>query len=91
MTYTFRAHQRRRGPARRGLLSRRQALGRPRLPEKGGTRHDMPVHHKLDHFLDEYLDAAGIRDAGKTPLFRSATGKTSHLTETPCTASTPIA
>jgi integrase len=47
------------------------------------TRHEMPVHHKLEHFLDEYLDAAGIRDAGKTPLFRSAAGKTGRLTENP--------
>jgi hypothetical protein len=27
----------------------------------------MSVHHKLEQFLDEYLAAAGIRDAGKTP------------------------
>jgi integrase/recombinase XerD len=54
-----------------------------RLHEKGGKRHEMPVHHKLEHFLDEYLDAAGIRDAGKTPLFRSAAGKTGRLTENP--------
>src|SRR6202023_3301341 len=54
-----------------------------RLHEKGGKRHDMPVHHKLEQFLDEYLAAAGIRDAGKTPLFRSAAGKTGRLTENP--------
>ena len=52
-----------------------------RLHEKGGKRHDMPVHHKLEQFLDEYLDAAGLRDAGKSPLFRSAAGKTGRLTE----------
>src|SRR6202023_4411719 len=38
-----------------------------RLHEKGGKRHEMPAHHKLEQFIDEYLDAAGIRDAGKTP------------------------
>ena len=43
----------------------------------------MPVHHKLEQFLDEYLEAAGIREAGKTPLFRSAAGKTGRLTENP--------
>ena len=43
-----------------------------RLHEKGGKRHEMPAHHKLEAYLDEYLDAAGIRDDGKTPLFRSA-------------------
>jgi integrase len=54
-----------------------------RLHEKGGNRHEMPAHHKLERFIDEYLDASGIRDAGKTPLFRSAAGKTGRLTENP--------
>jgi integrase len=47
-----------------------------RLHEKGGKRHEMPAHHKLEQFLDEYLAAAGIRENGKTPLFRSALGET---------------
>jgi site-specific recombinase XerD len=54
-----------------------------RLHEKGGKRHEMPAHHKLEQFLDEYLDAAGIRKGGKTPLFRSAGGRTGSLTERP--------
>ncbi len=54
-----------------------------RLHEKGGKRHDMPAHHKLEQFLDEYLDATGIRDQGKPPLFRSALGRTGILTERP--------
>src|SRR5271154_602966 len=33
-----------------------------RLHEKGGKRHEMPAHHKLEHFIDEYLAAAGIRE-----------------------------
>ena len=51
-----------------------------RLHEKGGKRHEMPAHHKLEAFLDEYLAAAGIRDDGKGPLFRSARGRTGKLT-----------
>jgi site-specific recombinase XerD len=54
-----------------------------RLHEKGGKRHEMPAHHKLEQFLDEYLTAAGIRDHGKTPLFRSAAGRTGILTDRP--------
>ena len=54
-----------------------------RLHEKGGKRHEMPAHHKLEAFIDEYLAAAGIREDGKTPLFRSAIGKTGVLTEKP--------
>jgi site-specific recombinase XerC len=26
-----------------------------RLHEKGGKRHEMPAHHKLEQYLDEYL------------------------------------
>src|SRR6266436_3287278 len=54
-----------------------------RLQEKGGKRHDMPAHHKLEQFLDEYLAAAGMRDQDKTPLFRSALGRTGVLTDRP--------
>jgi site-specific recombinase XerD len=54
-----------------------------RLHEKGGKRHEMPAHHKLEQFLDEYLAAAGIREEGKTPLFRSAAGRTAMLTDRP--------
>lgn len=43
-----------------------------RLHEKGGKRHDVPCHHTLDEYLDAYLDAAGIRNTPKGPLFRTA-------------------
>jgi len=54
-----------------------------RLHEKGGKRHEMPAHHKLEAYIDEYVLAAGIRDDSKGPLFRSAIGKTGVLTATP--------
>jgi site-specific recombinase XerD len=54
-----------------------------RLQEKGGKRHEMPAHHKLEQFLDEYLDAAGIRGQDRTPLFRTAFGRTGILTDRP--------
>jgi len=53
-----------------------------RLHEKGGKRHEMPAHHTLEAYLDAYIDAAGIREEKKTPLFRSAAGRTSALTAT---------
>ncbi len=52
-----------------------------RLHEKGGKRHEMPAHHTLEAYLDAYIDAAGIRDLGKSPLFRSAAGRTGALTD----------
>ncbi len=51
-----------------------------RLHEKGGKRHEMPAHHTLEAYLDAYLHRSGIRDHGKSPLFRSAAGRTGLLT-----------
>ena len=42
-----------------------------RLHEKGGKYHEMPAHHKLAPYLDEYFDTAGIRGEKGTPLFRT--------------------
>jgi site-specific recombinase XerD len=53
-----------------------------RLHEKGGKRHEMPAHHKLEAFLDEYLRAAGIAGDDKSPLFRSAIGRAGALAAT---------
>jgi len=53
-----------------------------RLHEKGGKRHEMPAHHTLEAYLDAYIEAAGIRDGDKSPLFRSAVGRTGTLTAT---------
>jgi site-specific recombinase XerD len=52
-----------------------------RLHEKGGKRHDMPAHHLLETYIDEYLTEVGISSDKDTPLFRTAAGKTGTLTE----------
>jgi site-specific recombinase XerD len=52
-----------------------------RLHEKGGKRHEMPAHHTLEAYLDAYIEAAGLRDGGKAPLFRSAAGRAGTLTD----------
>jgi site-specific recombinase XerD len=54
-----------------------------RLHEKGGKRHEMPAHHNLEAYLDAYIEAAGIRDGGKAPLFCSAAGRAGALTDKP--------
>jgi integrase/recombinase XerD len=51
-----------------------------RLHEKGGKLHDVPAHHNAEIYIDAYLDAAGIRDEKKGPLFRSVD---KHRTLTP--------
>ena len=42
-----------------------------RLHEKGGKTHDVPAHHKAIEYIEDYLDAAGIRDESKGPIFRT--------------------
>jgi integrase/recombinase XerD len=42
-----------------------------RLHEKGGKEHEMPTHHNLDRYLEEYIAAAGIAQDRKRPLFRT--------------------
>lgn len=52
-----------------------------RLNEKGGKVNKMPCHHNLEAYLHEYIEAAGLKAYPKTPLFRSARGRTGPLTE----------
>lgn len=56
-----------------------------RLHEKGGKFHQVPVHHKAEQYLDEYIEAAGIEKEPKGPLFRTAQKKIRALTEKPMT------
>ena len=44
------------------------------LHEKGGKQHVMPCHHALAEELRAYIDAAGIAEARKGYLFRTAPG-----------------
>lgn len=54
-----------------------------RLHEKDGKRHQMPCHHKLEAFLEEYIAAAGIADDPKGWLFRTTEGRSGTLTDRP--------
>jgi integrase/recombinase XerD len=58
-----------------------------RLCEKNGKLNEMPCHHKLEAYLDAYIDAAGIGGDRKGPLFRSAIGKTKKLSAAPMSRS----
>jgi site-specific recombinase XerD len=51
-----------------------------RLHEKGGKEHEVPCHHNLEKFLDEYIAAAGIAEDAAGPLFRTVAGRTGNLT-----------
>ena len=54
-----------------------------RLHEKNGKLNEMPCHHKLEEYLDAYIRAAAVANDRKGPLFRSAIGKTGHLSGKP--------
>ena len=53
-----------------------------RLHEKGGKLHQVPAHHNAEAYLDAYLEAAGLEDQKKEPLFRTV-NKARQLTTTP--------
>ena len=42
-----------------------------RLHEKGGKVNEMPAHHRLEEFLDAYIERAGIDGDLEGPLFRA--------------------
>jgi site-specific recombinase XerD len=54
-----------------------------RLHEKGGKEHEMPTHHNLDRYLEEYIAAAGIAEDRKGPLFRTSKGRSGELADRP--------
>lgn len=54
-----------------------------RLHEKGGKFHEVPAHHTAQEYLDGYLAAAAIANDSKSPLFRSAKGRTDELSDKP--------
>jgi len=42
-----------------------------RFHEKGGKVHEVPAHHKAEAHVDAWIDAAGIGEEVKRPLFRT--------------------
>lgn len=42
-----------------------------RLQKKGGKEHHVPAHHNAEAYVHAYLEAAGIADEKRSPLFRT--------------------
>jgi len=42
-----------------------------RLHEKGGKYNEVPAHHIVQEYVQEYIDIAGIADFPTLPLFRA--------------------
>ena len=54
-----------------------------RFKEKGGKEKELPVHHKLEELLDQYLKASGLEKEPESPLFPASIGKTGKLSRRP--------
>ena len=51
--------------------------------EKGGKEKELPVHHKLEELLDEYLQATGLGAEPSSLLFPAALRNTGKLSRRP--------
>jgi hypothetical protein len=49
-----------------------------RFKEKGGKEKELPMHHKLEELLDQYLKATGLEKEPGSPLFPADLGKTGN-------------
>ena len=58
---------------RRQDYFRQERQGWLRLHEKGGTRHDVPAHHRAAAALGDYLEAAGLDAATAALASRAST------------------
>jgi integrase/recombinase XerD len=54
-----------------------------RFKEKGGKEKELPVHHKLEELLDQYLKITGLEKEPESPLFPTALVKTGKLSRRP--------
>jgi site-specific recombinase XerD len=84
MTYSFARIGAALGMSVRDVFRERNQL-MVRLKEKGGKRHEMPCHHRLDEYLSLYIEAAGIGTDATGPLFRSIDRSSKGLSERPLT------
>src|ERR1700722_5904281 len=56
-----------------------------RFKEKGGKEKEIPVHHKLEEILDEYLKVSKLREKPSSRLFPTTLGKGRVLGSRPMT------
>src|ERR1700757_241679 len=56
-----------------------------RFKEKGGKEKEIPVHHRLEEILDEYLKVSKLGDNPTGPMFPTTLGKSRELGKRPMT------
>ncbi|MDQ0458270.1 tyrosine-type recombinase/integrase [Rhizobium paknamense] len=70
MTYTFARIGAATGMEVRDVYAQNRRLW-VRLHEKGGKQVELPCHHSLEAYLDDYIAAAGLKEAPRAPLFQT--------------------
>lgn len=78
MTYTFARIGAARGMAVRDVYAQNRRLW-VRLHEKGGKQVELPCHHSLEAYLDDYMEAAELKEEPKAPLFQTIKRGTGRL------------
>lgn len=70
MTYTFARIGAATSMEVRDVYSQNRRLW-VRLHEKGGKQVELPCHHSLEAYLDDFIDAAGLQGTPRAPLFQT--------------------
>ena len=60
-----------------------------RFKEKGGKEKELPVHHKLEELLDQYLKATGLEKEPESPCSRPLSGRPASYRADRLSALTP--
>jgi hypothetical protein len=67
------------GAGRDYTFARINAVRRMKVRD-GGKEHEVPCHHSLEQYLDEYIPSAGIAGEPDAPLLHTAADETGTLT-----------
>lgn len=78
MTYTFARIGAATGMEIRDVYTQNRRLW-VRLHEKGGKQVELPCHHSLELYLDDLIDAAGLANTPRAPLFQTIQRGTDKL------------
>lgn len=78
MTYTFARIGAATGMEARDVYLQSRRLW-VRLHEKGGKQVELPCHHSLEIYLDDYMEAASLGETPRAPLFQTIRRGTGRL------------
>lgn len=82
MTYTFARIGAATSMEVRDVYSQNRRLW-VRLHEKGGKQVELPCHHSLEAYLDDFIEAAGLQGTPRAPLFQTIRRGTDQFSGNP--------